>query len=201
MKLLKMKRYDSSFRNEVDCFGVSPKYKNMTFCWKSKQNLMKKHRAGQNVLILVTSNDIRKKNDGKGEAKQLTDEQKQDYFKCVELIMSALSDTNKATLLREYDSSSRNALMWACINGNMQSAKYLLEHCPDDKTKKAMIDQKTSDGFNCFHSSIRGGNMKLIRLIHETFRSFHKDDDLIKENKALRVAFQQGEMVCLVLYL
>ena len=41
--------------------------------------------------------------------------------------------------------------------------------------------------------------MKLIRLIHDTFKSFKKEDELMRENKALQVAFQQGAMVCFLL--
>ena len=83
---------------------------------------MKKHSSGKTPLLLVCSNDIRKKPDsGKKDEKVLTDEQKQDYFQCVELILDAISDENKAQVLKETDSEQKNALMWCCKNANIQS--------------------------------------------------------------------------------
>ena len=107
-----------------------------------------------NALILVTSNDVRKKKEGKKDEKELSDEEKENYFKCVELIMGAISDKNKALVLKEKDGSQKNALMWCCANGNIQSATYLLDQCPDDKVKDAIITQETWGKSNCFHESI-----------------------------------------------
>ena len=147
-----------------------------------------------NALILVTSNDVRKKPQDKEAEKELTTEQKEDYFKCVELIMGAIDDENKKTVLTDTDESQSNALMWCCFNGNIQSASYLLDQCPDDKTKSSMIEQRDKNGENAFHRSIYGRNMDLIWKIHGVFKHFKKDEDLIKEDKALRVAFEQGMM-------
>ena len=115
---------------------------------------MTRHRSGMNALILVASTDVRKKKEGKQDERVLSDEEKQNYFKCVELIMGAISDKNKALVLKETDESQKNALMWCCANGNVQSAEYLLKQCPDDKTKEAIIAQQTGEKENCFHESI-----------------------------------------------
>ena len=151
------------------------------------------------ALILVTSNDVRKKKEGnKKDEKELTDEEKENYFKCVDLIMGAISDKNKALVLKERDGADKNALMWCCSNGNIQSAEYLLKQCPDDKVKEAIITQKARGKSNAFHESIVGGNIKLTRMIHDVFKEFKKEDELIKENHALQGAFQQGssEVYC-----
>ena len=136
--------------------------------YHDSQTLMKKHRSGMNALILVVSNDVRKKQEDKKEEKELTNEQKEAYFKCVELIMGAIDDENKAAVLMEKDDTQNNALMWCCTNGNIQSAQYLLKECPDEKTRSSIIEQRDEKGENSFHKAIYGGNIELIwkNVIH-----------------------------------
>ena len=121
------------------------------------KSLMKRHKSGANCLILVTSNDVHKKNEDKeDEKKELSKEQKQDYFKCAELILSTIDAENKANVLKEQDENGCTALMWCCANGNIRTANYILEQCPDDKVKQAVIEQKDRRGYNCFHKAIAG---------------------------------------------
>lgn len=150
---------------------------------------------------MVASNDVRKISEDKKEEKNLSDEEKrkkkkkrEDYFKCGQLILEAITDENKTTVLKETDNDNSNALMWCCANANMQGAKFILDNCGDDKTREAIIDQKDYSGYNCFHKAIQGGNMDLIFMIHDLYKSFKKEEELIKGQKALQVAFREGRM-------
>lgn len=166
-----------------------------------KQNLTETDRFGKNALLLVASFDIRKIGENKKETKNMSDEEKEkkkkkmdNYFNCMALILDKIRDENLITVLKETDNDNVNALMWCCVNGNMQGAKFLWDKCTDDKTREHILDETDKEGYNAFHKAIIGGNMDLIFMVHDLHKSFKKHDDLIKDKKALQVAFQQGAM-------
>ena len=105
-------------------------------------------------------------------------------------------------LLQKVDNDKKNALMHCCEHANVQTASFILEQC-DDKTKELLIDQEcvtnigshSLDGpmQNCFQAAIIGGNMVLIKKIHDVYRQFNKAEKLVK-CMPLQLAFHQGAM-------
>ena len=162
---------------------------------------MKTDGNGMNALLLVAANDVRKVSEDKKEEKNMSDEEKQkrrkkreDYFKCAKLILGAITDEKKITVLKQ-TARGLDALMWCCENGNMQGAEFILEQCPDEKTKEEIVTGSSGWGRKSpFHQAIIGGNMDLILTIHGIHKSFGKDTDLIQGTTALQVAFQHGNM-------
>ena len=164
------------------------------------QNLTETDQFGKNALLLVASFDDRTISENKV-IKNLSDKEKEkkkkkmeDYFKCLNLILEKISTENLITVLKETDNDSSNALMWCCRNGNIQGAKFIWDKCIDDKTRQHLLDETDNNGYNAFHKAIMGRNVDLIEMIHDLYKSFEKHDDLIKGQKALQVAFQQGAM-------
>ena len=85
---------------------------------EDEANLTQQHPISQSTpLILCVQRDIRKKSEDK-EAKVLSDEEKENYFKCVQLIFSKVS--NKRDLVLSMNSVDKTAMTFACDNANLE---------------------------------------------------------------------------------
>eukprot|EP01083_Nonionella_stella_P255556 876990_1 len=141
--------------------------------------VMQKHtRTGMTALMLAVSNNDCKK-DSKNE---LTEEQRQSYFECVQMMFDTVK--SKKELLFEVDNKQKNALMYSCDNANVQTTNYLLSQI-DEKEQMIIIGREDSQKLNCFHYSLKGGNIDLVRMIY-------KDKTLLEDNKALLLSLQNG---------
>eukprot|EP01084_Bolivina_argentea_P081730 147969_1 len=157
------------------------------------QRLTQKHtNTGKTCLLLSVANDDRKKSTDKKQ--KLIDENDKastaiGYFKCVELIFKKVQ--NKESLVFETDNDNCDCLQYACKNGNMETATYILSQI-NEKSKKILIDRKDSSNFNCFHYAIQGGNMALVDKIWKLYKKFQKHKQLINDSKPLGIALKNG---------
>ena len=132
---------------------------------EDERNVMRKHKkTGMSPLLICVSNDIRKKVDG---MKELTDKEKQSYFRCVQCIFNTVSPKNKDILLKEKDHQKYDSMAWCCRNGNVQTAEYLLSQSSAALRRDQMSHYE--HGLEYFIEAIRGRNVDLIRLIHSEY--------------------------------
>lgn len=92
---------------------------------EDERNVMTSNKkTGETPLLICVTHDTRKKMDGQ---KELTEDEKQSYFQCVQRIFDTVSKENKDNLLKERDNQYKyDSLAWCCWNGNMDTARYLL---------------------------------------------------------------------------
>eukprot|EP01083_Nonionella_stella_P314033 1129763_1 len=141
--------------------------------------VMQKHTTtGMTALMLAVSNDDRKKDT----KKELTEEERQSYFACVQMMFDTVK--SKKELLFEADNNHKNALMYSCDNANEQTTDYLLSQI-DEKEQMVIIGREDSKNLNCFHYSLMGGNIDLVRMIF-------KDQTLMEDHTALSLALKNG---------
>eukprot|EP01083_Nonionella_stella_P114982 340444_1 len=143
---------------------------------EAERLVMQKHiENGMTALILAVSNDDRRKDEYKME-------ERRNYFECVQLMFDAAK--NKKELLFEVDNNHKNALMYSCANANIQTTTYLLSQI-DEKDQTLIIEREDTNKYNCFHYSVMGGNIDLVRRIF-------KDKSLMEDDKALLLSLQNG---------
>eukprot|EP01084_Bolivina_argentea_P081729 147967_1 len=163
---------------------------------EDEKNLTQKHADNGNTpLLLCVANDKRTK--PKGDEKVLTDEQKENYFKCVQLIFSKV--TNKMDLILDTESTKqKDALMFCCSLANLQTATFLLGQV-NDKYKKKLCDRKSKQGGgedfekNHFHHAVKGGNLELVKMIYEKmYKKYGKHKQIINDSNSLNIALREG---------
>ena len=139
---------------------------------EDERNVMLIHeKTGETPLLICVSHDVRKKVDGE---KELTDEEKQSYYRCVTAIFETVTEGNKDNLLKEKAAvkgdTKRDSIAWCCFNGNMETAEYLLSQASKgNKGLRKRLMAHYERGHPYFIDAIRGGNVDLIRLIHDEY--------------------------------
>eukprot|EP01083_Nonionella_stella_P113468 334531_1 len=184
-------------KDKNNCFLLAAKNGNAA-CLKwllsinPKENerlVMQKHiTTGLTPLLLVVSNDASKekdKVDATTTKNELTEGARQSYFECVELMFDTVK--SKKELLFAVDNNKKNALMYSCGNANAHTATYLLSQM-NEKEKTLIIGHEDTNKFNCFHHSVRGGNIDVARMIYENAKPSMEDD------KALLLSLQNGHI-------
>ena len=87
---------------------------------EDEANLTRHHPSNQKTpLMLCVAADVRRKSDNKDD-KVLTEEEKQNYFKCVQLIFSKCAKNKWKDLVLAADSTDANAMYYSCTNANVQ---------------------------------------------------------------------------------
>ena len=158
---------------------------------EDERNVMTSNKkTGETPLLICVSHDIRKKVDGE---KELTKKEKESYFQCIKLIMATVSPQNKDDLLKERDKKRNfNSIAWCCWNGNIETARFLLDQASDALKQKLMAHFE--DDHPYFVDAIRGRNVELIRLIHTEYEKatkHHKEVvDLNEKEEALEAQKQ-----------
>ena len=162
---------------------------------EDERNVMKKHKkTGETPLLICVSNDIRKKEDGQIE---LTDDEKQSYFKCVQRIFDTVSEENKDNLIKERDNRYKyDSLAWCCLNGNIETAKYLLEIQSSVKLRNEMMRHHV-EANSYFINAIKGGNVELIKLIHDHYEKATDHHKEVRDLKSKEAALEAQEQVIL----
>eukprot|EP01083_Nonionella_stella_P151407 483661_1 len=159
---------------------------------EDETNLTQKHpTTGATPLILCVENDVRTPPTGESaNEKELTDEQKDNYAKCVKLIFSKVQ--NKKHLLFDVNKSGTNAFMYAALNGNIEIVVFMLSAI-NEKYKKLLANRTDNKNWNCFDYAISGGNLQLVIMIYEDlFKAFEKEKQITNDPRPLKLALQHG---------
>ena len=160
---------------------------------EDERNVMTKHKkTGMTPLLICVSNDIRKKVDG---MKELTEKEKQSYFRCCQCIFETVSAKNKDILVKEQEQHKRDSVALCCFNGNIETAKYLLEQTSDSLRRDQM--RHHAHGLEYFIDAIRGRNVELIRLIHSEYVKATQNDKEVLDLKKKKAALKAQKQVIL----
>ena len=152
-------------------------------------NLSQKHETSKMTpLILIVCNDDRKKPRHKHQ-KGLTKQEKENYYKCAKLIFERIKKPRD--LIFEVDDTHKNALQYACLNGNLSTATLILSQLTE-KSQRQIVESRDESGYNCFNFAIQGGNLELIETIYEIFKFHDKERQLMEDSNCLMLALQNG---------
>eukprot|EP01084_Bolivina_argentea_P142409 250190_1 len=158
---------------------------------EDEENLTQKHVSnGKSPLLMCVEQDDRRESKNK-QKKSLTDDEKDNYFKCAKLIFEKVQ--NKHVLVFEADTTGKNALMYACLNANIQIATYILSKI-NDKNKKLLIDRKDTAHNNCFHHAINGGSFELVEMMYNLYFKYEKNKQITNDSRVLQLALQSGHV-------
>ena len=161
---------------------------------EDERNVMRKHKqTGETPLLICVSHDIRRKEDRQ---KELSDDEKQSYFKCVRTIFDTVSERNKDILLKEREQNKYDSLTWCCRNGNIETATYLLHHQMSDALRSDLMVHNEQN-HNYFLDAIYGCNVNLIRLIHKEYEKATNHDNEVQNLMEKETALEAQKALAL----
>ena len=119
---------------------------------EDEQNLLQTHPRSKITPLLLCVTKSRSR---------LTEEQNENYHRCVQLIFSKVS--NKRSLIFDTTESGQDALMISCQCGDLPTTNFLLSQI-NDRDKKQLIGLKDKNEYTHLNTPF-GGKLKLLNYL------------------------------------